>query len=131
MVIQMHAKVKNHWLLWYEVIWSTKRLKELVASTGSAAECGQQVLGSFWLFHYCGLSLLTFCPQIHPLLVAIWLLYPSNHVLSLKKGRKEIKGDGKMPIGKITFTRKQSAFPENFWLSFYIALARTGSHHYP
>lgn len=36
-----------------------------------------------------------------------------------------------MPIGTITFTRKQSAFPENLQLSFYIALARTESHHYP
>lgn len=50
----------------------------------------------------------------------------------LKTGRKEIKGDGTMLVGKVTFTRKLNAFPESLQLSSpYISFARTESHGYP
>lgn len=42
----------------------------------------------------------------------------------LKTGRKEIKGDGTMLVGKVTFTRKLNAFPESLQLSSpYISFA--------
>ena len=42
---------------------------------------------------------------------------------SLKSGRKEVKGEGTMPLAKIAFTRKQNAFLESLQLRYlYISL---------
>lgn len=52
-------------------------------------------------------------------------------ISSLKSGRKEVKGEGTMPLAKTAFTRKQNAFLESLRLRYlYISSARIGSHGY-
>lgn len=70
---------------------------------------GQQVWGSFWLCHSCGISLLTFAFKLIISRLQYGCCSPSNHFLALDR-KKEIKGERTMPDGTITFTRQLKVF---------------------